>query len=234
MINKQLPEVKTKEKGIKKPEKGKEEEEKQAERGVQGCEKSRGKGEGGLKEAAGRESRGEIIGTRRESGVGEEILHAQEEQCDGGTVARRRGEAEGGRKEKERQDKECELRKDLPLLTTSSGTNMHPQSLEVKTEVTAEDHAACCSPSPDVELLITQLQKAQEEADRQTLVAQELHSKLGEQSKKTWEAEQRLVVHEAELQRLKKTAESLGEARRQIEVWMEGLTRESDTEKTNH
>ena len=77
-----------------------------------------------------------------------------------------------------------------------------------------------------MELLTTQLQEAQEEADRQATVAQDLRSKLGEQSKKTWEAEQRLVVLEAELQHLKKAAESLGEARRQIEVcmygWIEG------------
>ncbi|KAM6953338.1 LOW QUALITY PROTEIN: coiled-coil domain containing 88A [Aplochiton taeniatus] len=81
----------------------------------------------------------------------------------------------------------------------------------------------------DLELLASRLQEAQEEADRQASVAQDLRSKLGEQSKKAWEAEQRLVLLEAEGQRLRKAAESLGEARRCIEVLQsEGLAMEEE------
>ncbi|KAI4818980.1 hypothetical protein KUCAC02_004267, partial [Chaenocephalus aceratus] len=78
-------------------------------------------------------------------------------------------------------------------------------------------------------LLTHRLHEAQEEAERQAMVAQDLRSKLGEQSRRSWEAEQRLVVLEAELQRLKRAAESLGDARRQIEVLQgEGLVMEEE------
>ncbi|KAK1904507.1 Protein Daple [Dissostichus eleginoides] len=74
-----------------------------------------------------------------------------------------------------------------------------------------------------------ELLEAQEEAERQAMVAQDLRSNLGEQSRRSWEAEQRLVVLEAELQRLKRAAESLGDARRQIEVLQaEGLVMEEE------
>ncbi|XP_077388443.1 coiled-coil domain containing 88A isoform X2 [Festucalex cinctus] len=64
----------------------------------------------------------------------------------------------------------------------------------------------------------TETQQEPEEADRQAVAAQDLRSKLGEQSRKTREAEQRLTLLEAELRHLRKAAENLGEARRQIEV----------------
>ncbi|XP_022615860.1 girdin-like [Seriola dumerili] len=131
-----------------------------------------------------------------------------------------RGEGEGRR---ERQEKESDLKEEQIALTSST------KSTQDTTETSAADQAACALPAPDVELLTTRLQEAQEEADRQATVAQDLHSKLAEQSRKTWEAEQRLVVLEAELQRLKKAAESLGEARRQIEVLQsESLTMEEE------
>uniref|UniRef100_A0A8K9UUD3 Coiled-coil domain containing 88B n=1 Tax=Oncorhynchus mykiss TaxID=8022 RepID=A0A8K9UUD3_ONCMY len=76
----------------------------------------------------------------------------------------------------------------------------------------------CVFPGPDVERLASELQQALEQADRQASVAQDLRSKLGEQSRKSWEAEQRLVLLEAEGQRLRKATESLAEAKRQIEV----------------
>uniref|UniRef100_A0A3B4UXW5 Coiled-coil domain containing 88B n=1 Tax=Seriola dumerili TaxID=41447 RepID=A0A3B4UXW5_SERDU len=137
--------------------------------------------------------------------------------------SKRRGEAEGGQKNRERQEKESDLKEEQIALTSST------KSTQDTTETSAADQAACALPAPDVELLTTRLQEAQEEADRQATVAQDLHSKLAEQSRKTWEAEQRLVVLEAELQRLKKAAESLGEARRQIEVLQsESLTMEEE------
>ncbi|CAL8328026.1 unnamed protein product [Gadus morhua 'NCC'] len=82
---------------------------------------------------------------------------------------------------------------------------------------------------PGMELLAARLREAREEADGQALLAQEVRSKLGEQSRRAWEAEQRLVLLEAELQRLRKAAEGLGEARRKIEVLQaEGLSLEEE------
>uniref|UniRef100_A0A3B4Z1M1 Coiled-coil domain containing 88B n=1 Tax=Stegastes partitus TaxID=144197 RepID=A0A3B4Z1M1_9TELE len=164
----------------------------------------------------GREKRGEIIGTQREAGVGEEILHVlggQGEACDEEIQTKRRGEAEGGQKEREKQEKISEPKKEQAAVT-SSAIQKHP----TEDQTTASQLAVCSLSGPDMELLTKQLQEAQEEADRQATVAQDLRSKLGEQSKKTWEAEQRLVLLEVELQHLKKAAESLVEARRQIEV----------------
>uniref|UniRef100_A0A3Q3JM14 Uncharacterized protein n=1 Tax=Monopterus albus TaxID=43700 RepID=A0A3Q3JM14_MONAL len=103
------------------------------------------------------------------------------------------------------------------------------ERIKDSTEATSADHAVCSSSGANVEVLTNQLQEAQEEADRLATVAQDLRSKLVEQSRKSWEAEQRLVVIEAELQHLKKAAESLGEARRQIEVLQsEGLALEEE------
>ncbi|XP_039976668.1 coiled-coil domain containing 88A isoform X3 [Xiphias gladius] len=211
-------ENKTKEEGMKKPYR---EEEEKEERGVQGSESCRGEGEGRVRMMEGRERRGEIIGAHREAGVGEEVLHVQGgkgETFEGKSEPKWRGEAEGGQKERERQEKESELKKEQTAGTTTSEMQKHPKSTEDNTETKAANQAVCSLPAPDVELLTTRLQDAQEEADRQATVAQDLRSKLGVQSRKAWEAEQRLVVLEAELQRLKKSAESLGEARRQIEV----------------
>uniref|UniRef100_A0A3P9PM76 Coiled-coil domain containing 88B n=1 Tax=Poecilia reticulata TaxID=8081 RepID=A0A3P9PM76_POERE len=160
-----------------------------------------------------REKRGEIIGTRREAGVGEEGLHVQVgkgEVCDEGIQSKWRGEAEGGQKELEKQEKEPKME--------NAGSEAVKRPVEDNAE-TAETHQDACSPSgSDLALLTSRLQEAQEEADRQAKSAQELRSKLGEQSRKTWEAEQKLVLVEAELQRLKKAGESLMEARRHIEV----------------
>uniref|UniRef100_A0A8D3C0E6 Coiled-coil domain containing 88B n=1 Tax=Scophthalmus maximus TaxID=52904 RepID=A0A8D3C0E6_SCOMX len=206
--------------------------EESGERGVQGSESCRGEGEGRVRLMERRERREELIGTLREAGVGEEFLHVQEgkgELCDEAIEPKRRGEAEGGQEERERRERENGLKTDQLASTASSEIQKHPKSKEENTETTAADQAVCCLPAPDVELLTTRLLEAQEEADRQATVAQDLLSKLGEQSKRTWEAEQRLVVLEAELQRLKKAAESLGEARRQMEVLQsEGLAMEEE------
>ncbi|XP_051810868.1 coiled-coil domain containing 88A [Acanthochromis polyacanthus] len=211
-----------KEENVKKPDR---EEDEKVVRGVQGSESCRGEGEGRVRMMEEREKRAEIIGTQREAGVGEEILHVlgrKGEACDEQIQTKRRGEAEGGQKEREKQEKVSEPEKDQTAATTSS-------EIQVEDRTTPSHPAVGSLSGPDVELLTKQLQEAQEEADRQVMVAQDLRSKLGEQSRKTWEAEQRLVLLEAELQRLKKAAESLVEARRQIEVLQsEGLVMEEE------
>ncbi|XP_044061105.1 coiled-coil domain containing 88A isoform X2 [Siniperca chuatsi] len=219
-------EDKRKEEGVKKPDREEEE------RGVQGFESFRGEGEGRVRMMEEKERRGEILGTQREAGVGEEVLHVQGgkgEPCNEEVESKRRGEAEGGQKDREKQEKEIEIKKEQTVVTTSSEIEKHTKNVDDDTEPTAADQAVCSLPGPDVELLTNQLQEAQEEADRQAMVAQDLRSKLGEQSRKTWEAEQRLVVLEAELQHMKKAAQSLGDARRQIEVLQsEGLVMEEE------
>uniref|UniRef100_A0A3B5L2S4 Coiled-coil domain containing 88B n=1 Tax=Xiphophorus couchianus TaxID=32473 RepID=A0A3B5L2S4_9TELE len=217
---------KRKEEGVKKlgREKEKEEEEGEAVRGVQGSESSRGEGEGRVRLMEEREKRGEIIGTRREAGVGEEGLHVQVgkgEVCDEDIQSKWRGEAEGGQKELEKQEKEPKIQ------NAGSETVQHPIDDNAETAETHQD--TCSSSGPDLALLTSRFQEVQEEADRQAKSAQELRSKLGEQSRKTWEAEQKLVLVEAELQRLRKAGESLMEARRHIEVLQsEGLNMEEE------
>lgn len=182
------------------------------ERGVQGIESLRGEGEGRVRAMEQRERGGESIGTPREAGVGEEFLLVQGgkgEKSEGEVDFHRRGEAEGGRKDKEKQVKERGTEKQQSGVTKNASADV---------DMSAAVQTVNLPPGPDVEPLTHRLQEAQQEADRQAMVAQDLRSKLGEQSKKTWEAEQRLVILEAELHHLKKAAESLGEARRQIEV----------------
>ncbi|KAM4554724.1 coiled-coil domain containing 88A [Odontesthes bonariensis] len=221
-------EDKRKEEDVKKP--GREVEEDKVLRGVQGSESCRGEGEGRVRLMEQREKRGEIIGTQREAGVGEEGLHLHEgkaEPCDEEIQTKRRGEAEGGQKEREKQEKEGEPKKEQSAETTCSEILTHP--VEDITETTAAHLVVCSLSGPDVELLTNQLHDVQEEADRQAKLTQDLRSKLGEQSRKTWEAEQKLVLVEAELLRLKKAAENLLEARRQIEVLQsEGLAMEEE------
>lgn len=177
------------------------------ERGVQGAESCREEGEGKVRMME--ERRREIIGSQREAGVGEEVLHAQGvagDTCEKVVASHRRGEAEGGQKEREEQD------------TGVTPCSKPPETLQNDAAITAADQPAAPPRTPDLELPTIQFQEAQEEADRQAKAAQDLRSKLAEQSRRTWEAEQRLVVLEAEHQHLKKAAESLAEARRQIEV----------------
>ncbi|XP_025999395.1 coiled-coil domain containing 88A [Astatotilapia calliptera] len=231
VIKLQHLEDKRKEEGMKMPDRVEEEGEgNKVVRGIQGSESCRGEGEGRVKMMEEKEKRGEVIGTHREAGVGEEILHVQmgkDEPCNEVIRTNRRGEAEGGQKEREKQEKESEPKKEKTELPISS--EIQKQSVEDKVETIATHLAVCSLTSPDMELLTKRLQEAQEEAERQINVAQDLRSKLGEQSKKTWEAEQRLVLVEAELQRLKKAGESLVEARRQIEVLQsEGLVMEEE------
>ncbi|XP_034067786.1 girdin isoform X3 [Gymnodraco acuticeps] len=228
-------EDKKKEEGVKEPDKQKveeEEEEEEEERGVQGSESCRGEGEGRVRMTGVRERRGEVIGSQREAGVGEEIVHVEvgkEEPCNEEVESKRRGEAEGGQKDKEKKEKERQIKNEQTSVTTDSEIQNHPKSEEDNTETTVADMAVCALSAPDVELLTHRLHEAQEEAERQAMMAQDLRSKLGEQSRRSWEAEQRLVVLEAELQRLKRAAESLGDARRQIEVLQaEGLVMEEE------
>lgn len=190
------------------------------ERGVQGSESCRGQGEGTVRVMGERERRGEVIGTQREAGVGEEVLRVQggkEESCDEEIYSNRRGEAEGGQKDRGIQKKN-ELKTEETAVKASLDI-LKQKNTEDNKDTTAAD-PAIYSLSDD---LANRLQEAQDEADRQATVAQDLRSKLGEQSRKRWQAEQRLVLLEAELQHLKKAAECVGEARRQIEVRMDNL-----------
>ncbi|XP_056899123.1 coiled-coil domain containing 88A isoform X1 [Takifugu flavidus] len=194
------------------------EEEVKAERGVQGAESCREEGEGKVRMME--ERRREIIGSQREAGVGEEVLHTQSvagETCEKAVVSHRRGEAEGGQKDREKQDNGV------------TPCSKPPETLQNDAAITAADQPAASPCRPDLDLLTIQFQEAQEEADRQAKAAQDLRSKLAEQSKRTWEAEQRLVVLEAEHQHMKKAAESLADARRKIEVLQsEGLVMEEE------
>ncbi|XP_024139842.1 coiled-coil domain containing 88A isoform X1 [Oryzias melastigma] len=199
-------------------------------RGVQGCESCRIEGEGRVRLMEDREKTGHVIGSQREAGVGEEGLHGQEGRCEPCEIeiqAKRRGEAEGGQKERHKWDKDGEPKEEQAVMTASSEIPKHPTEDHVEVKDTTS--AVCALSGPDVELLTKQLQEAQEEVDRQVELAQNLRSKLAEQSRKTWEAEQKLVLSESELQRLKKAAESLLEARRQIEVLQsDGLAMEEE------
>lgn len=194
--------------GSKKRE-GREKEE-TGERGVQGAESCRGEGEGKVRLME--ERRGDIIGTHREAGVGEEVLQAGGEAGEPPEKVmepHRRGEAEGGQKDREKQET-----KDGGATTCAKAA----ETFQNKAALPAASQADASLCRPDVELLTTRLQEVLDEADRQTQAAEDLRSKLAEQSKRTWEAEQRLVVLEAEHQHLKKAAESLADTRRQMEV----------------
>lgn len=181
-------------------------------KGVQGLESPRGEGEGQGRVTEERECTREIICSQRQAGVGEEVLERNVEA----TQIKKRGEAEGGQKDKQEVEK-VTAAIDSQILTVENDTE------------TDSNEAVHPVSGPEMEHLTHRLREAQDEAERQAGAAQDLRSKLAEQSRKTWEAEQRLVLLEAELQRLKRAAECLGEARRQIEVLQsEGLVMEEE------
>ncbi|XP_061786433.1 coiled-coil domain containing 88A isoform X1 [Nerophis lumbriciformis] len=165
-------------------------------RGVQGSESCRGEGEGMVRLMEEKERRQEMVVTQREAGVGEEVLHvggkAGEEILHKG-----REEAEGDQVDMQKEEAPLDI-------------HQQPEDRETREEPPAADQA--------VGRLSDSLHEAQKEADRQALVAQDLRSELGVQSRKTWKAEQRLALLEAEMQHLRNAADNLQEARRQMEV----------------
>lgn len=158
-----------------------------------------------------------VIKAQREDGEGGEggnvILSEREKKVIDEMNSKERGEAEG--------EKEIERKKVITEETS--------QTYSTEAQKTEEDKF-----SQDTLALHNQLQQALEEADRQTTLAQDLRSKLAEQTKKVLEADHKLVFLEAENQRLKKAAESLMGARKQIEVMNHQVDTHTHTQKTNY
>ncbi|XP_068596611.1 coiled-coil domain containing 88A [Brachionichthys hirsutus] len=209
--------------------KEREREEEKVQKVVQDFKSYGEEGEGKVRVMMASESKGELIGIPRESGVGEEGIEVQEWDGDEKVESKMRGEAEGGQKDREKQEAERGIKVEETAVTTRSETQKPPQSFQDDSGTASADQLICFHSGPDVEFLMKSVHEAQEEADRQAMVAQDLRFKLGEQSKRSWEAEQKLMVLEAELQHMKKTAEGLGAARRQIEAFqLEGLVMEEE------
>lgn len=156
----------------------------------------------------------------REDGEGEEVfLKERKEESKNDTGRKVRGEAEG--------QKWAETGKDKTESMTPNEESKSDDQIPIQTGKQEKDVQMHIEKEMEVEVeklhrelhaLSTQLQQAVEEADQQANLVQELQSKLGEQTKKTWETEQKLSLLEVESQRLRKAAESLSEARKQIEV----------------
>ncbi|KAG9272472.1 girdin-like [Astyanax mexicanus] len=177
-----------------------------------------------IKEAGRAEERKEDIKRpQREEGEGEEVrLRERKEEAKDEAGRKERGEAEG-EKEIERQKEKSEDRsaKDKSQTDIQQPTQTEDQKEEVR-ELDEKLRQETLT-------LSAQLQKAMEEADRQAALVQELHSKLGEQIKKTQEGEQKLLLVEAESQRLRKASENLTEARKKIEsLQCESMHQEED------
>ncbi|XP_051505246.1 coiled-coil domain containing 88A isoform X2 [Myxocyprinus asiaticus] len=149
----------------------------------------------------------DIIKAQREDGEGVEedsiILSERKKKGINEMKTKERGEAEG-EKEFDKKDITGETSQPLECNTEAQKTTQK--------EETEEDNFSLYTLT-----LHQQLQQALEEANRQSTLAQDLRSKLAEQSKKVLEAEHKMVFLEAENQRLKKAAKSLMEARKQIE-----------------
>lgn len=222
-LKKSLEQLKTKRELID----AKEEKGESSKRENTGTERGEGEGKDTRKEEKVREDEekraDDIIRVRREDGEGEEVFEQKERKGEERVMkgkTKDRGEAEGekeidGEKERQKETREEE------------GSKMEdevPKPERKEEEKKEADH----TPSIDTSQLTAQLQEAQEEADRQAAIAQDLRTKLGEQSKKAWEAEQRLVVLEAQTQRMKKSAEMLTDARKQIEVLCQLLVNENN------
>ncbi|GAA6064877.1 coiled-coil domain containing 88A isoform X1 [Tachysurus ichikawai] len=196
--------------------------EKQKERSAGEVEREipRGECEGkdmGKEEADKRQKRKEeMMRAQREDGEGEEVLLKERKGETNNDIERKeRGEAEGekwtgtGKNKIENMTPEEESKSD-DQISIQKGNQEEEEVRKMEVEVDKLHR--------EIYALSTQLQQAVEEADQQAKLVQELHSKLGEQTKKSRETEQKLALLEVESQRLRKTAESLTEARKQIEI----------------
>lgn len=171
----------------------------------------------GKEEADKRQKRKEeMMRAQREDGEGEEVLLKERKGETNNDIERKeRGEAEGekwtgtGKNKIENMTPEEESKSD-DQISIQKGNQEEEEVRKMEVEVDKLHR--------EIYALSTQLQQAVEEADQQAKLVQELHSKLGEQTKKSRETEQKLALLEVESQRLRKTAESLTEARKQIEV----------------
>lgn len=157
----------------------------------------------------------ELMKAQREDGEGEEVLlKERKEESKDDIETKERGEAEGekwtgtGEDKSESRTSEEEGKSDDQIPTQKGKQEEKGRELEVEVDKLHKE----------IQALSLQLKQAVEEADQQANLVQELQSKLGEQTKKTWETEQKLALLEVESQRLRKAAESLTEARQQIEV----------------
>ncbi|KAI4904158.1 hypothetical protein NFI96_013825 [Prochilodus magdalenae] len=148
---------------------------------------------------------------RREQGEGEEVrLRERKEEANDAVGPKERGEAEGEKEMERRREKT----KDKSTKDESKTEVQQPaQAQKQEEEVREMDESL----RQEILALSTQLHQAMEEVDQQAVLAQELRSKLGEQTKKAQEAEQKMLLLETESQRLRKTSENLTEARKQIE-----------------
>ncbi|TSK28113.1 Girdin [Bagarius yarrelli] len=174
-----------------------------------------GKDTGKDEKADKREKRKEkLIRAQREDGEGEEVfLKERKEETNNDIEAKERGEAEG--------EKWTRIEKNKIESMTPKEVSKSDEQLSV-TEKEEEDvrkmEMEVDKLHREMYVLSTQLQQAVDDAGQQANLVQELHSKLGEQKKKTWETEQKLAFLEIESQRLRKAADGLTEARKQIEI----------------
>ncbi|KAK3535876.1 hypothetical protein QTP70_021175 [Hemibagrus guttatus] len=177
-----------------------------------------GKDMGKDEEADKREKRKEeMMRAQREDGEGEEVLlKERKEETTNDIATKERGEAEGekwtgtGKNKIEIMTPKEESKSDDKIPIQKGKQEEEVRKMEVDVEVDKLHR--------EIHALSTQLQQAVEEADQQANLVQELQSKLGEQTKKSRETEQKLALLEIESQRLRKAAESLTEARKQIEI----------------
>lgn len=157
----------------------------------------------------------EMMRVQREDGEGEEVLlREKKEETKNDTETKERGEAEGEKWSGTGIDKT----ENMAPKEESKSNDQIPTQKGKQEVVVREMEIEVDKLHKEIHALSTQLQQAVEEADQQANLVQELQSKLGEQTKKTWETEQKLALLEVESQRLRKAAESLTEARKQIEV----------------
>ncbi|XP_060784059.1 coiled-coil domain containing 88A isoform X2 [Neoarius graeffei] len=175
-----------------------------------------GKDMGKEEEADKREKRKrEMMRVQREDGEGEEVLlREKKEETKNDTETKERGEAEGEKWSGTGIDKT----ENMAPKEESKSNDQIPTQKGKQEVVVREMEIEVDKLHKEIHALSTQLQQAVEEADQQANLVQELQSKLGEQTKKTWETEQKLALLEVESQRLRKAAESLTEARKQIEI----------------
>ncbi|KAJ8246944.1 hypothetical protein GJAV_G00257040 [Gymnothorax javanicus] len=139
----------------------------------------------------------EVDGKRR----AEETLNTRE--------SRERGVGTGGKELREREKTEGEEEKKTEV-SKDSGNDTDPGKTRLDSDT--------CALTSLLQGALLEVERMTQECDRQAGLLQELTSKLEQEGRRAGRAEQQLVALETENRGLRRSAESLGKARKQIEV----------------
>ncbi|XP_018593004.1 coiled-coil domain containing 88A isoform X2 [Scleropages formosus] len=180
-----------------------------------------------------RETETGSIGTKREDGEGEEIFNLKDGKVKSSDNVKKieskltvkhsgNGKGKGGTDRTNAAEGTTEEEApELFKLRENREKRREEEMLAPREETEGEEKGSSLDSSPlalQLHQALLEVEQKSQEVEKQASLAQELRSQLAEQIRRAMGAEQRLSVLEAEALRLRMAAESLAQARKQIEA----------------